>query len=59
MLARLGEADATDLSRFAWLCLSVGNSEKAKQYTLKGLQLDPSNEYCLRLAERQGLTIEA
>lgn len=57
--ARLGEADATDLSRFAWLCLSVGNSEKAKQYTLKGLQLDPSNEYCLRLAERQGLTIEA
>jgi hypothetical protein len=50
--ARMGEADATDLSRFAWLCLSLNDEDKARRLVLKGLELDPENDYCVSLAER-------
>jgi hypothetical protein len=52
---RFGEADATDLSRFAWLALNIGDKERAKEYTERGLQIQSDNEYCLRLAERQAI----
>lgn len=52
---RIEEADATDLSRFAWLAFNNADPDTARNYTVRGLALDPTNEYCLKLAERQGL----
>ena len=49
---RLQEADGTDLSRFAWLSLSLGDEDKARSLILQGLAKEPSNEYCARLKER-------
>lgn len=50
--SRLSEADATDMSRVAWIALGLGQEDKAKDFIRKGLLLDNNNEYCLRLAER-------
>ena len=36
---RIAEADATDLSRLAWLCLGLDEVEKAKSLTRSGLVL--------------------
>jgi hypothetical protein len=52
---RISEADATDLSRLAWLCLGLDEVEKARRLTQMGLALDPENEHCLNLASRLGL----
>lgn len=49
---RLGEADATDFSRLAWLSLTLGDEEEAAQFIVRGLELEPQNDYCLRLSER-------
>jgi hypothetical protein len=55
MEARLQEASATDLSRFAWLHMNLQNDEEARQYAEAGLRRDPYNEYCLRLAGHLGI----
>jgi hypothetical protein len=52
---RIAEAGATDLSRLAWLHLNTRDDLKAKQYVLMGLELDPNNEYCIKLAQRLGV----
>lgn len=52
MEQRSGEADATDLSRLAWLYLHTREVERALATAEKGLELDPENEYCLRLVAR-------
>lgn len=52
MEARHSEADATDLSRLAWLCLHDRDEEAATKWTEKGLILDPDNEHCLSLRRR-------
>jgi len=52
---RIEEANATDLSRLAWLCLGLDRPERAANFVSKGLSLDCENEYCMRLAERLGL----
>ena len=39
-------ADATDLSRLAWLCLHERDLEAAERWVAAGLALDP-DEYCL------------
>jgi len=44
--------DATDFSRLAWLFLRLGNYEKAREYTKRGLQIDPENQHCLGLSIR-------
>lgn len=49
MSDRIEEADATDCSRLAWLCMHLHDNDRAKKFTLKGLSIDPSNEYCLKL----------
>ena len=49
---RLTELDATDLSKLAWLNLHIGNEIKAAGIVTRGLSIDPSNEYCLSLAQR-------
>lgn len=55
---RRGEADATDYSRAAWLCLSLSDTETAKKYTREGLKQEPGNEHCLNLASRLNLQLE-
>lgn len=52
MEARWREADATALSRLAWLHLHLRDVPKAQEYVRRGLALDGNNEHCLRLAER-------
>ncbi|MCB9334467.1 MAG: hypothetical protein H6574_25755 [Lewinellaceae bacterium] len=50
------EATPTDYSRLAWLYLWLNNTEKAIEVTKTGLDIDPTNEYCKKLATRLGLT---
>jgi hypothetical protein len=52
MEARVGEANATDLSRLAWLCLRDQDEAAADRWVQEGLRLDPENEYCLRLKQK-------
>jgi hypothetical protein len=52
MERRVSEANATDLSRLAWICLNLGDNPAASAYVEKGLELDKSNIYCLRLLGR-------
>ena len=44
--------DATGLSRLAWLFLLEDNTAKAREYTEKGCQHDPTNVHCLRILSR-------
>ncbi len=53
---RTNEADATDLSRLAWLCLHLGDRSVAARYTRMGLELDSTNHHCVRLASKLGLS---
>lgn len=58
MESRLTEADATDLSRLAWLHLRLKNDEVARRYTAQGFAMQPTNIHIGNLAERLGLTFE-
>ena len=49
---RTEEADAVTLSRLAWLCLHLGDTDAARDYTTLGLERDPYDRYCLRLSDR-------
>ena len=51
---RLGQLDATNCSRLAWLYLNVGDTDRARDVATLGLRRDPDNEYCQRLAQRLG-----
>ena len=42
----LSTLTATNCSRLAWLCLNVGNKERARDVAQMGLERDPHNEYC-------------
>jgi tetratricopeptide (TPR) repeat protein len=55
MESRINEANATDYSRLAWLCLRLKDEARAKKYCKRGLEKDPSNEYCQNLANRLGI----
>jgi hypothetical protein len=55
---RLEEADATDFSRAAWLCLSLEEIEMAKEFTHVGLRLEPDNEFCQNLAAKLNMQME-
>lgn len=52
MEARSDEADATDLSRLAWLCMHVRDVDAADRWALAGLTLEPENEHCLGIRRR-------
>lgn len=52
MEPQIRKADATDLSRLAWLCLTTQDSVAARNYTMMGLKSDPTNRHCLRLQEK-------
>jgi hypothetical protein len=52
---RLGEANAVDFSRLAWMCWHLQDRPKAEQYTRRGLEKDPVNEHCIKLARKLGI----
>jgi hypothetical protein len=52
MATRILECDATDLSRLAWLYLSLQNLPKAKELVGLGLSKEPENTYCRNLKTR-------
>lgn len=43
---------ADDCSRLAWLYLNIGNEERARDVSRRGLETDPSNMHCSRLVTR-------
>jgi hypothetical protein len=49
---RKQEADATDLSRLAWLYLHLHDALRAEELADEGLTLDPDNDHCIRLLAR-------
>ena len=52
MEARWDEADATDLSRLAWLCIYDGDQPAATRWVTAGLAKDPENQHCLGLSRK-------
>ncbi len=50
--SRENELDATDLSRLAWLQVHLGDIPSALATVQRGLDLEPYNTHCRRLAER-------
>jgi hypothetical protein len=49
---RKREADATDLSRLAWLYLHLHDAPRAEEIAEEGLAADANNEHCVRLLTR-------
>lgn len=54
MATRVSECNATDLSRLAWLYLSLQNPQKADEFTSLGLEKEPGNSHCQKLKTRLG-----
>lgn len=52
MEARMREADATDLSRLAWLHLHLRDPDRAREIAEQGLDIESYNEHCSRLLVR-------
>jgi tetratricopeptide (TPR) repeat protein len=55
MEKRRSEADADAYSRMAWLAIHVGQNAKAVEYASAGLDVEPDNPHCLRIAQRLGV----
>jgi hypothetical protein len=51
---RNSEADATDLSRLAWLCMYDQDRPAARRWVTEGLRRDPENEHCQHLKDEAG-----
>jgi hypothetical protein len=47
--SRRADCNSTDLSRLAWLYLSLQERDKAREIVTFGLQKEPENEHCLNL----------
>ncbi|MCI0357473.1 MAG: NB-ARC domain-containing protein [Planctomycetaceae bacterium] len=52
MEARTSEANGTDLSRLAWLCLHLKDAGRASKYADLGLTMEPDNQHLLKLKRR-------
>ena len=52
LVSRAAEADATDLSRIAWLYIRTGERALAADAVATGLKLEPENRHCLKLSQR-------
>jgi hypothetical protein len=55
MHERVGEANADDLSRMAWLSLNLQDEDRARAYVDRGLSMERYNAHCVNLAERFGM----
>jgi len=53
--ANIALADATDMSRAAWVYLALHETSRAKELVRGGLNLEPYNEHCQKLASRLSL----
>lgn len=58
MESRHDEADATDLSRLAWLCMYDQDRDAADRWATAGLAREPDNEHCLSLKRRLANSFE-
>lgn len=54
MYKRLSEADATDMSRLAWLYVHLRDEGKAIRICEAALEIEPTNPYCTSLLQRLG-----
>ena len=54
MEVRRHEAGPDDYSKMAWLALHLSQERKATEIAERGLELDPGNVYCQRIATRIG-----
>jgi hypothetical protein len=54
MQVQIGDGDAVDCSRLAWLLIHSGKSEGVPDLVERGLKIDPNNEYCLNLKAKFG-----
>jgi tetratricopeptide (TPR) repeat protein len=52
MEERWTEADATDLSRLAWLCMRDHDAEAAERWAREGLRRQPENHHCQSLMRK-------
>jgi hypothetical protein len=52
MEERHAEADATDLSRLAWLCMHDQDRPAAERWAGEGLKREPENQYCKGLLDK-------
>ena len=59
MESRIVEANATDCSRLAWLCLRLQDEDKARQIVDRGLGLERTNEYCQKLKSKLSPTTQS
>lgn len=50
---RMGEADAIDCSRIAWLYARLGNTKKFDEIVERGLKMEPDNYYCNKMKARK------
>jgi hypothetical protein len=57
MESRADEASAGDLSRLAWLFLHLREQEKAREFTARGLRMEPDNHHIQNLADRLKLSM--
>jgi tetratricopeptide (TPR) repeat protein len=51
-------ADANYFSKLSWVCLNMNDQKSALDYTKKGLEIDPTNRFCLNLSARLSTTSE-
>jgi hypothetical protein len=49
---RIGEGDATDCSRLAWLYLHLNDTRRASELADAGLHMDWGDEHCLKIKRR-------
>ncbi len=59
MEQRKAEADATELSRLAWLYLHLHDTSRAREIAEEGLAIEAENEHCVRLLHRLGRSVGA
>jgi hypothetical protein len=57
--SRINEAAGTDCSRLAWVALHLKDEQTARVYVAHGLQQDPTNPYCHKLALQLGILSES
>jgi hypothetical protein len=51
-------ADATDLSRAAWLYVALHDESRARELVKQGLEMEPDNEYCQNLGAKLSVQIQ-
>ena len=53
--ARMSEGKADDFSRMAWLAIHLSQTDKARDFAMQGLSMEPENEHCLNIGDRLGI----